>query len=196
VGPFLQAATEIGQRLVQDAVWYEGCCNWMGIADGGPIPSKALPTARRYCALGPDFYSGTSGVGLFLSELYSATGHIGAQRCAVGAIHQALSRFDAMEPEARFGLYTGWIGVALAAACVGNVLRETELQEHAARIVRSFVCVDQVQCEFDFISGNAGAVTALIILRDLLGDESLLKVAMRIGDDLLRSAEKSAVGKI
>jgi hypothetical protein len=193
LGPFLQTATEIGQRLVEDAVWYEGCCNWMGIAEGGPRPDKVLPT-RKYSALGPDLYSGTSGVALFLSELHSAKGHIGARRCALGAIHQSLSRFDAIEPQARFGLYTGGMGVALAAACVGKVLRENELLERAARMVRSFVCVDQVQCEFDFISGNAGAVTALILLRDLLDDESLLKVAIRIGDDLLRSAEKSGIG--
>src|SRR5438552_4054645 len=190
---FLQTATEIGRRLVQDAVWYEGCCNWMGIAEGKPGPDKALPT-RKYSALGPDLYSGTAGVALFLSELHSAKGDIDTRRCALGAIRQSLSRIDALEPQARLGLYTGGMGVALAAACVGKVLRENELLERAARILRSFACLDQVQHEFDFISGNAGAVTALIMLRDLLGDESLLELAVRIGDDLLRSAEKSGFG--
>jgi hypothetical protein len=193
LGAFLQTAEEIGRRFVQDAVWYEGCCNWVGIDEGGPRPDKALPT-RRYCALGPDLYSGTSGVALFLSELYSANGHIGARRCALGAIRQALSRFDAIERLARFGLYTGWMGVALAAVCVGKILRENELVERAVRMLRSLVCVEKVRCESDFISGGSGAITALIMLRDLLADESFLEVAMRIGNHLLRSAEKSQIG--
>jgi lantibiotic biosynthesis protein len=48
--------------------------------------------------------------------------------------------------------------------------------------------------EFDVISGRAGAIAALLILRAMIGDASLLECAMRLGDDLLETAVASEAG--
>ncbi|MEP6600705.1 MAG: lanthionine synthetase LanC family protein [Nitrospirota bacterium] len=190
---FLRTAAHIGQRLSQDAVWHEGRCNWMGsaVTESGPNRGSLL---MKYSALGPDLYSGTSGVSLFLSELYSTTGHPGVRRTALGAIRQALSRLDAIRPGARLSLDTGWIGIAFAAACVGQSLQEDELLERAAQLLRQAASADHDHCEFDFVSGKAGTIAALVTLRDLVDDASLLAFASRLGDALLQSAEKSDIG--
>ena len=190
-GALLDAASEIGQHLARAAVWYEGCCNWMGVSTGWP--ESELPT-KEYCALGPGIYSGSSGVALFLSQLHLATGDSEARRCALGAINHALSRFDAVKPQAFWGLLVGGMGIALVAACVGKALHERKLLECAARVLKNFSLSNQLQCEFDFTFGNAGAITALLRSRDLLRDDSLLERAVELGEDLLRSAEKSAIG--
>jgi hypothetical protein len=189
---FLEAAGEIGRRLMEQAVWHEDRCNWMG-AEGGPILAKDA-AARRYSALGPDLYSGTSGVAVFLSELYAANGLADVRRCALGAMHQALSCIETLEREGRFGLHTGVIGVAFAAACVAQILCESSLKLIAARMLKKVVFAEGLQGEFDFIYGTSGAIAALITLQDLLVDEWFLLTAMKMGDCLLRSAEKSPIG--
>lgn len=189
----LHAAAEIGRRLLRATVWHNGLCNWMGMSEGGARLEIAR-AARTYSALGFDLYSGSSGVALFLSELYSSTGSDRARECALGAIGQALSRFDPTESHAPWGLYTGGMGIALATAYVGKALHEDQLLERAAGILQNFSNPGQLEGEFDFIFGKAGGVTALLLLRDLLGNESLLERAIELGDDLLRSAEKSGIG--
>jgi hypothetical protein len=189
----LRAAMQIGQRLVRDAVWHEESCNWMAFAEEGTKPGDAGPT-RQYRALARDLYSGTSGIALFLSELHAASGDMDARRCALGAIRRSLSCFDAAGPHPWCGLYQGGLGIVVAAARVGTRLQEMELLDRAAEMLRGFVHEDQPCDELDVISGAAGAVSALIMLADLLRDAAFLEVAKKIGDDLLRTAEKSIRG--
>ncbi len=122
----LRTAEEIGRHIARGAAWHENRCNWVGAQ-----PLERLSSNFRsgviYQALGPDLYSGTSGVALFLAELYAVTKEPLARRVARGAIRHALSRIDAVTPAARLGLFSGWTGIALAAARVGFLLDETEL---------------------------------------------------------------------
>ncbi|GAC1350157.1 MAG: hypothetical protein NVSMB27_29990 [Ktedonobacteraceae bacterium] len=147
-----------------------------------------------YKALGPELYDGTSGVALFLAELHAITGDTAARRTALGAIRQALSLVDAIPPFFRLGFYSGWMGIALAAARIGTVLGEEELLHQTAQLLERFVRENQDQREFDLISGSAGAVAALVVLRDILDDASLLDFAVRLGDELLQTADTSGTG--
>jgi hypothetical protein len=190
----LRMAEEIGLHFIKDAVWHNGCCNWVGTDDGGGAVRSEL-AGKQFCALGPDLYSGTSGIALFLAELYSATGHAGARCCALGALRQALARFDAMEQRVPRALYTGWSGVALAATSVGLLLGESEIVDRASRMLRTIMSVEEyLHAEFDLISGKAGAIIALVVLNELSHDHSLVEIAVRIGDELLRSAERREFG--
>ena len=190
-GAFLETANEIGRRLSQEAVWYEDRCNWMGAK---PYISANSRPGTSYNALGPELYSGTSGVALFLAELHAATGNDAARHTALGAIRQALSRTDTLPLSNRLGLYTGWMGIAFAAARVGIVLGKEELLHRALQLLQLFVRENQGECEFDILTGSAGAIVALVVLRDILDDASLLDSAVRLGDELLRTANKTDVG--
>src|SRR4051794_9676620 len=68
----LQVASLIGQRLARQAVWHQGRCNWVGASPNDQGRDGRVSVVYR--ALGPDLYDGTSGVALFLAELYAATG--------------------------------------------------------------------------------------------------------------------------
>ena len=48
--------------------------------------------------------------------------------------------------------------------------------------------------EPDLLSGNAGAIVALLLLREALGEDTLLDRAAVLGDQLLRIAEKEQTG--
>jgi lantibiotic modifying enzyme len=48
--------------------------------------------------------------------------------------------------------------------------------------------------EFDIISGRAGAIPALLALRGIFKDEALAEFAVRLGDELLQTAQESDAG--
>lgn len=192
-GLYLRTAEAIASRLSEEAVWYGDRCNWLGTE-----PVDLTLTSRQpgmsYRALGPGLYGGTCGVALFLAELHSVTGDVAARRTALGAIGQALSRVDALPPSGRLGLFTGAMSIAFAAARVGTVLGEEDLLGHAATLLRNLACEEHQEREFDLISGAAGAIAALVKLRAILNDNSLLEFSARLGDNLLQVADKSDVG--
>jgi lantibiotic biosynthesis protein len=189
----LRTADAIGQRISQEAVWHNNHCNWLGAEplERAPVGLQSGVTHR---SLSPDLYSGTSGVGLFLAELYGVTGDIVARRTALGAIRQALSRVDAVPSFARLGLFTGWIGIAFAAVCVGMVLGEAELLERALQLLQRSALEQYDDREFDLMSGRAGAIATLVVLHHILHDPFLLGFAMRLGDELLHTVDNTGEG--
>ena len=190
---FLATAEAIASRLTQDAVWHRDRCNWLG-AEPVDLTHTDKQSQLSYRALGPDLYDGSSGVALFLAELHAATGDPSARRTALGAVRQALSRVDALPVSQHIGLHTGAMGIAFAAARVGSLLAEEQLLDDAAKLLRNLSHEKYQGPEFDLIGGTAGALVALVILRDMLDDKSLLDDAIQLGDDLLERAVKSDVG--
>lgn len=190
---FLRTAEEIGWRLSQQAVWHGDRCNWLGV-----VPKERshinLQPAMTYSTLGPDLYGGTSGVALFLTELFAVTGTDPLRQTALGAMRQAFSRVGVLPQPNRLGLYAGWMGIALVAARVGTILGEEEMMERAAGLLELAMRETRDGHELDLLSGSAGAIAALVVLRDILEDESLLDLAIQLGDDLLRAASKTDVG--
>lgn len=89
----LSTAAGLGRRIVEEAVWHRGRCGWVG-ADVDDEDPYGGYFGAIYRALGPDFYGGTSGIALFLAELWAATGEADVRRTALGAIRQALAHAD------------------------------------------------------------------------------------------------------
>src|SRR5579885_2025826 len=85
---FLETAVSIALRLCRDAIWAGDRCNWVGPAmegSGWTIVHKSL---------GPDLYSGTSGIALFLAEIATRTDERLVRKTARGAAARASSRVD------------------------------------------------------------------------------------------------------
>ena len=192
----LSMADAIGSRLIQEAFWHAEECNWLSDAqDSGSMLTRA-PSA--YMFLGPDLYSGTSGIALFLAELSLASSSPKARSTAIGAIRNALRRAS----EGRIGsagLYGGQIGVALAAARIGCILDEdklTELAEELVKIalVRARTAVEDEGCDFDIIGGDAGSIVALLTLRGFFKTDSMVEAAKWYGARLVQKAKYSARG--
>jgi lantibiotic modifying enzyme len=183
---FVGTAEELGAVLTHQAVWHDNQCNWMGaVPDGGNRSGRGGLT---YAPLGPDLYGGTTGVAWFLAALYAVTGEPAVRRTALGAIRQALARADIPPPHDRLGLFTGWPGMALAAAHLGTLLSEEGLLECAKHLVRRSAAEKADTAEFDLLSGRAGAIAAFVILRGILNDAAPLELAVRLGDELCRAA--------
>ncbi|HTS66951.1 MAG TPA: lanthionine synthetase LanC family protein [Candidatus Acidoferrales bacterium] len=191
--PLLKVAEEIGRRICAEAIWHEDRCNWIG-AEAMERPAAGQRSTLTYRTLGPDLYSGAGGVAIFLAELYGVTGEPALRRTATAAIRQALSRADTVSPGGRIGLFSGWTGIALAAVRLAAILGEPVLVEEAMRLVRRAAGATCDPREYDVMSGRAGAIASLVVLHCILDDISLLELAVRFGDELLASAERSDAG--
>jgi class II lanthipeptide synthase len=189
---YLDVAARIGSRLTRQAIWHRDQCNWVGFQ---PLERSLTPQGNAtLSALGPDLYSGTSGVALFLGELSARTGDADVRRTARGAIAQALSHLDALPAPARAGLFSGWIGIALVAARLGKILRDEDLLRGALRIVQRCQREKLENWEFDFMLGKAGIIVGLLMLREMLDAPALLDLCLQLARKLLSKANKSKTG--
>jgi lantibiotic modifying enzyme len=188
-GAFLEAAASIARRIVTDAVWHGGRCSWVG----------AVVDARQrwrleYRALGPQLYDGTAGVGLFLAQLYAATGDAAFRRAAVGAMRHAVERASALPPDRRDGFHAGSLGVAWAADRTGELLDEDELRASVRRVrVAAIPLSGPGRCP-DVVLGAAGTILAQLALADALHDEDLVEDALASGDELIDHADVTRHG--
>jgi lantibiotic modifying enzyme len=144
----------------------------------------------RWRTLGPDLYDGTAGVALFLAELFGASGDTRLRTTAVGAMRHALDRVERLPSSHALGLFTGRIGVAMAAARVGCITGVDELPARAPHILNSLEINRDEVPPYDVISGMAGAIVGLLVLRELLPEPSLFDRAEGFGHALLDGAHK------
>jgi lantibiotic modifying enzyme len=181
--PFAGAASAIGRRIVAEAIWSDGRCTWMGAT-----------SSTEYRPLGPLVYDGTAGVALFLAVLASATGEPSFARTAKGAIRHAVERAASLPPGHRTGLQAGSLGVALAAATVGESLGTEELVAGARAVLRDAAPGPPAARRHDVMRGEAGSLTALLGLAKVLGDSGLTAQAYVLGESLLDAARKRRRG--
>src|SRR5689334_10255016 len=104
---FLEAADSIAARPCRNALWYCARCNWLG--DSMEFVGGQWAVAHR--AFGPELYAGTSGVALFLDELFRLAGERLFRLTAEGGARCALSRLEDIPEGARVGFYSGHAGI-------------------------------------------------------------------------------------
>jgi hypothetical protein len=188
---FLEVAAALGARVCRDALWANDRCNWTGFSMES-IDGRWRQAHRAY---GPDLYSGTSGIGLFLARLHAATGERVFRRTALGALRNALARAEDVEPHAQIGAWSGWSGLGLGALKVAALLDEGSLREPALALLGRIAAGEVELQGFDVLAGCAGAIPCLLEAhRGPGGPASLLDAAVRLGDHLIATAVRSDAG--
>ena len=186
---YLDIARVIADRLVRDAVWHDGRCTWLGPRQSMMIARAFDRHQATYGVIGPDLYSGTAGIALFLAQIFVDTGDEAYRMAARGAVQQAMRTVEQLAGQGRIGFYTGWPGVAVASARVGRLTGDLDLSTDLSRQLVAHLFDYLQTSEVDLLSGTAGAVSALLALWRLSGDEEYLENATQLGDFLLASAK-------
>ncbi|HEX6748923.1 MAG TPA: lanthionine synthetase LanC family protein [Longimicrobium sp.] len=191
---FLEVAERIGRRVAAAAEWQgDGRCTWTIMAPDRDRPE--LRTAKPSTASGT-LYEGTSGIALFLAELWNATGRSddALARAAEGAILFAMDEAKEL-PEPSFGFHGGRVGIAYAAAAVGRTLGRPELLRMADEVLRPAAGQERQDRGLDVIGGGGGAVQALVCLAQWLDDAELpMAMARALGEHLVAAAEHEPGG--
>lgn len=182
----LDAAQSIGRRLVDEAVWWEDRCTWLG--DSVEQTDGGWEVVHR--SLGADLYDGSAGVGWFLAQLFGTRGDDAVRRTAEGALRNALARASA-DPVSG-GLYHGALGVAVAAVEAGRLLGSSGLlaagQDLGRGIADDVAAADDRTGDFDLVGGMAGSVVGLLALASREHDPEFVAAARAAGDRLIDGA--------
>ncbi|MGA7731980.1 MAG: lanthionine synthetase LanC family protein [Chloroflexia bacterium] len=178
---YLETAAFIGWQLCRTAIWYNRRCTWIGATAPGTVPGDRY--GQALATLGPDLYAGTAGVGLFLACLAEVTGDPTVERTALGAMEQAFATADRIAPADRQGLYTGWIGIALAGCYLDRCMGQG-WSSRAANLLDTLLEAGDAPGGFDYLGGSAGAIMGLLALKRLLGCGYLYDRARSMGDQL------------
>ncbi len=194
----------IARRMVTEAVWHHDRCTWTGDdIDQGPGTPPDGELVHR--PVGADLYSGTSGVAWFLAHAWRAGGDAGVRRAAIGAVRHSLHRTG--ETPEDTGLYTGALGVAVAAASVARMLGDDPAagaigagagglgEAVAALCAGGGAPVASDPGGADLIGGDAGRVVGLLVLARRPGAPPTLAGAAAVaGERLLAAAERAPEG--
>jgi lantibiotic biosynthesis protein len=188
---FIETAAAIGAKVCRDALWANDRCNWIG-----PVMEPLGGRWRQvHKVFGPELYLGTSGVALSLATLYQSTGDRVFRKTAIAAMRHALGRADDIEPFSRMGLYSGWLGIVLAGLNIAKLLDQHSLRDASLRLVDELISGHAETTNADVLAGFAGAVVALVILREqFLENDKLVETATALADDLIHTAIKTEAG--
>ena len=181
---YLETAAELGRQIAGAAIWSGRRCSWVG---GMPEESPD-GFAMSYLSFGPELYGGTAGVGLALAEVHAASGEPELRRTALGALEHALAHIASVHDSVRLGIYSGVLGIAVAAVRAGHVLADESLVERGFELTGN-LHLRAAPLENDLLLGRAGGIVALLVLHRSGGAEALLERAVEIGDDLLDAAD-------
>jgi lantibiotic modifying enzyme len=186
----LDIANRLGNVLCRDAVWDQARCNWLGW--GQEMHAKRLTPVYKACAA--DLYGGTSGIALFLAELYQFTHDRQQLRTIEGAVNQALSVYARLPANVQHGFYAGVIGIAFALIRIGEILQRDALIARGFSMLNDLRSVPFDAKNIDVISGSAGAIPALLSLAKKYQREELAELAQLHGHHLLQLAEHGEHG--
>ena len=187
---FLDAAHRMGRRIAADARWEGDACTWVVIT-----PDRSRPGSRKGipATAGGMLYEGTSGIALFLAELAAVTGDEEVARAALGGIRYALNEGVGIS-DFSFGYHSGRVGIAYAAARVGELLGTPELYAQAEALLRPLAGNEGRDMGMDVIAGGGGGIPALLQLSKHVDAELALGIARRLGDNLIEKASRDADG--
>ena len=188
-GIFLDTADRIGARLCRDAVWDGERCNWLGAAPD--VVAGQWGTVHR--SYGPELYAGTSGIALFLAELFTRTEENIYRDVALGATRHALSRISTALRHC-FGLYSGIPGISYALARIAVRLNDDSISKHAIRTLESLRDLPPDRTQLDVLNGSAGLVPGVLALREYHSEEWMIDLAIKHGDFLIEMAHRTDAG--
>ncbi len=181
---FRETAWKIGCSLMKESFWFNGACNWSGYWIES-FNGSYQPIRRTF---GPDLYSGTSGIALFLGALYEETADKLVLKTLEGTIRQMQLTKNDIPPH---GFYSGRTGVAASLIRIGNQLQREELVREGRELLLSLPAAINTSHEVDVISGVAGGIPVLLDAYRQFNDEVFLEKATKLGQLLLQRANAS-----
>jgi len=190
---FLDAAVAIGDTFCTQAFWDSSgsLCNWMG-RTANEVSQRGEALTPTSAALEAELYGGSAGVGLFLAELGAFTGDDRHRRTAVGAMRRSFRHLE-LHPRkgvSSLSFFRGDLGVAFAARRVSRLLGAPELDAPVAEILGRVANAVGEPHDLDVIGGNAGAIPALVALDHVRPADECRKLAIILGDQMLRSGRQ------
>jgi len=187
---FLEVGNYLGAKICRDAMWAGDRCNWLGPS----MQNLGTSWGPVQTAYGPDLYSGTSGIALFLSHLYAATNEKIYRSVARGAINHCVSRVEDLPSNVHCGFYSGYTGIAHALIEASEQIDDESYVSKALVLLQRLTKDESNDQGLDIISGSAGAIPFLLEVHRRYPSDFLLALAISHGEHLLATVNKNSFG--
>ncbi len=189
---FESTAVQIGQQLVETAVWDADrqMCNWMGGYD--ITDAKIAPYSSRRSALSPEFYSGSCGLAYFLAELYASTRKSEFLTTAAGGWQRSVRYMQTQEfPAPSISFYAGELGVLFVGLRMVEIAPElrTDFQPQLEWLKAQLPKGLDQEHSLDIIGGNSGAIPVLAELYRKTAEPVYAQVCKACAEEMVREAE-------
>lgn len=178
----LQAACAIGDRLEAIALRDRDEVSWVGLAFANEGHWVLRP-------LGIEFYSGLSGIALFLATLGVVSGqprYTLLARSALASVNRQLEKSP--EEIKSIGAYTGWGGLIYCYLHLSALLNEEFWLFQALKFAGMLPPLISKDILLDVTGGSAGCIGALLCLYRCVHKDELLDIAVQCGNRLLETA--------
>lgn len=191
-GPeYMAAATRIAESLKESAI----PCRADGVA-WLMLDRNSRTKLYRLTPYGYNLYSGTLGIGLFLSALECETG-CGEYNELIEGIFKPIqnmvcNRIPMTSPydEWKNSGMAGLGGLVYGLARMSRFLNRSDMLDAAVSVAALFSAEKISQdTSHEFIYGHAGAIPGLLLLHQMTADENHLESAVLTGQHLLASSE-------
>ncbi|MEE1786426.1 type 2 lanthipeptide synthetase LanM family protein [Streptomyces sp. SP17BM10] len=150
----LAKAVEAGEHLLREAHRGSADLAWAG-------PNWTPPGRWAPAELGPDLYSGTAGIALFLHQLATVTGDR-SHREAARAAERTLRRQVRRRADRLGGGLAGTGGVLYALAHLAADHPDDELDSLARQMTDRITATAAEDVQHDLLAGNAGTIGGLL----------------------------------
>ena len=184
---YLETAREIGSDLAVSAIWDSDRCNWIGhemsyVENRYQLVHKSCNTY---------FYNGTSGIAKFLNTLYNVSPDNLIFKILEGTLAQIANTDFIKNLNGNYGYYEGKLGVAKTLIDIGSQIGRADLVNSGWEQLQSLLSKQIDSKEIDLLNGVAGAIPALIDLRNRYNQHYLLDHIVRLANFLVESATKT-----
>lgn len=188
--PMLEEAIRVGDCLCLHGVRRSRGLTWPDYSlEWGPR-GEVTGTHSRDCS--SLLYDGTSGIALFLAELFAVTGREKFRTAALECFATDVEQLT--EETSSLAFYAGLTGTAHAASEVARLTASDRTYRIAQELVELIGRTAFEDKKFDVIAGSAGAVPILIRLMEEFPSTALLRQIERARDFLLNGAIRLAEG--
>lgn len=190
---YLDAAVAIADGLVREGVGTANGTTWHTDDLVGDASNHTL--IERRCR--GDLYGGTAGIAWFLGHVAALAGSDQFAATAIDALRFAMAATDSEARPPSPSLFSGAMGVALAAVDVGERLERQDLRTAglslAARVAGA--TVEAPDDERDLIAGTAGVVIGLLALHRRHPDPRYIEGCRRACAHLLQGGMHDGWGR-
>ncbi|RZJ53729.1 MAG: hypothetical protein EOO44_07545 [Flavobacterium sp.] len=181
---FLETAWNIGCHLMKSSIWHDKSCTWQGYSFE-PLDGTYQAVMKTF---GPDVYSGTAGIALFLTALYSERKDPILLKTIEGSVEQIKST---MYDSINHGFYAGKPGIAVTLIKVGKEINREDWVKDGIDLLNSIPSESLQSYEIDVISGAAGTIPILLDTYMTFKQQEFLDKAIALGTLLCNAAVKN-----
>ncbi len=180
---YIEIATNIGLKLVRDAIWKDDKCNWVttqvGAANGN------FQVLRNSCS--PYVYGGIGGISLFLAYLSEFNHNNLISDCLQGAVSNLIVLSEAKSNKV-FSYYNGKLGVADVLITIGQLKNNKAWEEAGWNLLLSVKDESIHDNDLDVINGVAAVIPMLLRLHRINQYDWLKAMAERCGELIKQKA--------